>query len=182
MVLPFWKRQGKKRAARVITGLDKICPVNVNPHLPLVVESRHPFFRAGCFLSFFLAFQIPRDKMRELLSKKADASFNCISIDSDTSTSVSKTKRTQDKLRLSLAIGRRSMGGLRGERTWPKRTMYLLHSTGHLHLFLSGGDRGVVRLFIERTSHVAHRTYPPLPLSYARTPPVLPSLARKYFF
>ncbi|CAM9101747.1 unnamed protein product [Scytosiphon promiscuus] len=31
--------------------------------------------------------QIPREKMRELLSKKADASFNCISIDSDTSTS-----------------------------------------------------------------------------------------------
>ncbi|CAM9876713.1 unnamed protein product [Ectocarpus sp. 6 AP-2014] len=31
--------------------------------------------------------QIPREKMRELLSKKSDASFNCISIDSDTSTS-----------------------------------------------------------------------------------------------
>ncbi|CAM9810610.1 unnamed protein product, partial [Ascophyllum nodosum] len=31
--------------------------------------------------------QIPREKMRELLSEKADATFNCISIDSDTSTS-----------------------------------------------------------------------------------------------
>ncbi|CAM9879359.1 unnamed protein product, partial [Hapterophycus canaliculatus] len=34
--------------------------------------------------------QIPREKMRELLSRKADASFNCISIDSDTSTSASR--------------------------------------------------------------------------------------------
>lgn len=85
--------------------------------------------------------QIPRDKMREVLSKKADASFNCISIDSDTSTSVSVSKPSHST---QLAEGRRD----------GSRPGVVIVSTGHLlACLLSAGAPTDVFLADVASSH-----------------------------